>query len=698
MKRKNPDFNKGRKFIRKAKFSENLLSTSYLYIKLFFLWFLVVVSDFLIEFRFEYLWPLYLCIRNVYDIFKYQGLAFSAFFVFITLTSNAICFFLMPVQWLFFTASTYVWFQYVWNSEKGICLQTFTVWLIFVYVEATVRLKELKNMPSHLDLCRPMAGHCIGYPFVTLGFGFKKYLNYKIMLRRQKEVQAENELTFYTINKLHIDHTVNGTTQLNEQRRAVDEVNQREENNNNEQIETSNFDSDDQKRISNYSSNPAGSNLVLLLENLVKLTTIYFNAIYRLFISLFNRTIASLNGSLYQENSNSSNVSSIENSHNNNTLQLDTTNNNHSASSYNNQIDANITSSTSLLTQPDHSPSSINHQQQQEAMNEKDVSITADQRDKPKKVKQENKNEIKKLKADLQLSRQSEFEYKDKFNKMQVSRNELKFQCNKLQHDNTALQTKLQNFLNTKQQDKNLISELEKKLMDERKAKSQLEKQLSKYSKVVECGDACKQKRDEYDRCLEKLRDELRIKDLQFHKLNEDSLNDKQLLLAALDKMQNRTQQLENSLSSETKLKLDLFSALGETRRQLELNQILLFQKSNEVEDLNCKINELMAVSGHDPYSTSSIFLQNFITTNNELSNSKQSSDGSTSSMLKNNIQQASSNNSNNNNLHQNNDTNNLSNNSSSSTKGSLSDWKNLNHSLESSVDLTPKSSTNSDL
>ena len=175
------------------------------------LWFLVVIRDFLIEFRFEYLWAFYLCVRNVYDIFKYQGFAFSALFVFITLTSNAIWFFLMPVQWLFFTASTYVWFQYIWNnSEKGICLQTFIVWLIFVYVEATVRLKDLKNMPSHLDLCRPMAAQCIGYPFVTLGFGFKKYLNYKITLRRQKEVQAENELTFATINRLHQLEHLNG--------------------------------------------------------------------------------------------------------------------------------------------------------------------------------------------------------------------------------------------------------------------------------------------------------------------------------------------------------------------------------------------------------------------------------------------------------------------------------------------------------
>lgn len=33
----------------------------------------------------------------------------------------------------------------------------------------------------------------IGYPVVTLGFGFKSYVSYKMRLRKQKEVQKENE-------------------------------------------------------------------------------------------------------------------------------------------------------------------------------------------------------------------------------------------------------------------------------------------------------------------------------------------------------------------------------------------------------------------------------------------------------------------------------------------------------------------------
>lgn len=46
--------------------------------------------------------------------------------------------------------------------------------------------------------------------------------------------------------------------------------------------------------------------------------------------------------------------------------------------------------------------------------------------------------------------------------------------------------------------------------------------------------------------------------------------------------LQDKTSHLENSLSAETRLKLDLFSALGEAKRQMEIfqgKQICLFEK-----------------------------------------------------------------------------------------------------------------------
>lgn len=45
-----------------------------LYLKFFLLWAMVILADFILEFRFEFLWPFWLLLRSVYDSFKYQGL------------------------------------------------------------------------------------------------------------------------------------------------------------------------------------------------------------------------------------------------------------------------------------------------------------------------------------------------------------------------------------------------------------------------------------------------------------------------------------------------------------------------------------------------------------------------------------------------------------------------------------------------
>jgi len=41
--------------------------------------------------------------------------------------------------------------------------------------------------------------------------------------------------------------------------------------------------------------------------------------------------------------------------------------------------------------------------------------------------------------------------------------------------------------------------------------------------------------------------------------------------MSALSAMQDKNSHLENSLSEETRIKLDLFSALGEAKRQIEI-------------------------------------------------------------------------------------------------------------------------------
>ncbi|XP_075165085.1 macoilin isoform X2 [Haematobia irritans] len=193
MKRRNADCGKLRRPIKRNKITESMYgSTTVLYMKFLVLWAIVITADFMFMFRFEFLWPFWLLLRSVHDSFKYKGLAFSVLFVCIAITSDLVCLFFIPVNWLLFAASTYVWVQYVWHTDKGICLPTIILWMLFVYLEAGIRWKDSRHMP-HLDLCRPFAAHCIGYPVVTLGFGFKSYVGYRMRQRKQREVAKENE-------------------------------------------------------------------------------------------------------------------------------------------------------------------------------------------------------------------------------------------------------------------------------------------------------------------------------------------------------------------------------------------------------------------------------------------------------------------------------------------------------------------------
>lgn len=86
---------------------------------------------------------------------------------------------------------------------------------------------------------------------------------------------------------------------------------------------------------------------------------------------------------------------------------------------------------------------------------------------------------------------------------------------------------------------------------------------------------------------------EMKVQELRKYKENE---KDTEVLMSALSAMQDKTQHLENSLSAETRIKLDLFSALGDAKRQLEIAQGQIIQKDQEIKDLKQKIAEVMAV------------------------------------------------------------------------------------------------------
>lgn len=54
-------------------------------------------------------------------------------------------------------ASFVTFFVTYLHTERGVCLPTVSLWILFVYIEAAIRFKDLKNF--HVDLCRPFAAH-----------------------------------------------------------------------------------------------------------------------------------------------------------------------------------------------------------------------------------------------------------------------------------------------------------------------------------------------------------------------------------------------------------------------------------------------------------------------------------------------------------------------------------------------------------
>lgn len=78
----------------------------------------------------------------------------------------------------------------------------------------------------------------------------------------------------------------------------------------------------------------------------------------------------------------------------------------------------------------------------------------------------------------------------------------------------------------------------------------------------------------------------LQMRKFEVQLRNRESQQSSEVLMSALAAMQDKNATLEKNLSAETRVKLDLFSALGETRRQLEIATCKAFCLVEEVDDL----------------------------------------------------------------------------------------------------------------
>ncbi|XP_024129941.1 macoilin-2 isoform X2 [Oryzias melastigma] len=644
MKRRNADCSKLRRPLKRNRITEGIYGSTFLYLKFLVVWALVLLADFVLEFRFEYLWPFWLFIRSVYDSFRYQGLAFSVFFVCVAFTSDIICLLFIPVQWLFFAASTYVWVQYVWHTERGVCLPTVSLWILFVYIEAAIRFKDLKNF--HVDLCRPFAAHCIGYPVVTLGFGFKSYVSYKMRLRKQKEVQKENEFYMQLLQQALPPEQ----QMLQRQEREAEEAKGASEA---ETLPATQNGAPPNKKTSvplpeleyrekgkdgrggGEAKKQHNSNNILQpsLDSKIHEMEYMENHMNKRLTTELDSTESLL---LKEDNNSSCSSSSSSSSKNyknasSNAAALNSSPRGHSTTNGSVPFSASSSSTNTAKNDKKHKLPVGKGTSGGSHKDPTDNWIPNNQLSKPEALVR-LEQDIKKLKADLQASRQVEQDLRSQIGSLGSAERSIRTELGQLRQENELLQNKLHNAVQAKQKDKQTVGQLEKKLKAEQEARATAEKQLAEEKKRKkleeataaravalaaasrgECTDTLRRRITELETECKKLTMDIKLKEDQIRELEikvqelhkyKENEKDTEVLMSALSAMQDKTQHLENSLSAETRIKLDLFSALGDAKRQLEIAQGQILQKDQEIKDLKQKIAEVMAVMPSISYTT----------------------------------------------------------------------------------------------
>lgn len=144
----------------------------------------------------------------------------------------------------------------------------------------------------------------------------------------------------------------------------------------------------------------------------------------------------------------------------------------------------------------------------------------------------------------MQASRQLEQELRAQINSLISSDRGMKLEVSQLQQDNENLQTKLHNLVTARQQDKQTIAQLEKKVQEEKKLRASLENQLTSERKAKkveeaaaaraasialvasrssECTDNCKSKRRELENDLKQFKRELKLREDQLRQIDREA-------------------------------------------------------------------------------------------------------------------------------------------------------------------------------
>uniref|UniRef100_A0A667XPT5 Si:dkey-12h9.6 n=1 Tax=Myripristis murdjan TaxID=586833 RepID=A0A667XPT5_9TELE len=581
------------------------------------MWTLVLLADFVLEFRLEYLWPCWLFFGSVYTTFHCHGLVICVVFVCAAFTLDIFCLIFVPLHWLFFVASTYVLFNYIWHTEKGICISTVSLWILLVYTEASLRLKDLKN--SHANLSHLFAAHCIGYPVVYLGFDATCYFTNIFKLRTQKAVQSENDFHMHLLQ-----HSLPPGLQLYS-KTATDGSG------------------------SEYNAN-FGTFIDIKMLFYVCSQSILFVCVLCLVALSDSKWKTKPESSQYQCQNGA--VVAHDEVHTVDCLQIRSEDRaTEKGAQEARSADSNRRSSSSKVggenlpqeepgskaaraakssspktrrTNTNTSSPSTGRTDKKQRSNSKTVSPNRDMTDKSSAANHSHHAEqmTKRLKAELQASRQSEQELRSHICNLTNSERSLRPEVSLLRQSNMLLQSKILCLTKTKQRDKQTNAMLEKKTRAETEARLSVEKQLAELQaqKLEEAASTARsltnrQEHTETQMLRKRVKDleteykqlqlECQVKESRVVELESDALGkyrcveqETDMLLSTLSAMQEKAQHLEYNLSAETRIKLDLFSALGDARRQLEIAQ------DKEISEMKQKIAEVMAVSPGVSYMT----------------------------------------------------------------------------------------------
>ncbi|CAJ0577660.1 unnamed protein product, partial [Mesorhabditis spiculigera] len=173
------------------------------YPRLAMLWIGLMVFDALLGLRAELIWPFWIFARAIMDAVHRSGTSvaiyrdgqtqMSIIFICVTATSDLICWLFIPVRYLIFIGSTYVWLHLTWHTHNASTRSNSP--FLNGPLSDCARMQGLLPLFSKV-LNEFFGAHCIGYPLVIVSFSLRFYFNEWKLRRKQDDVSKKNEILY----------------------------------------------------------------------------------------------------------------------------------------------------------------------------------------------------------------------------------------------------------------------------------------------------------------------------------------------------------------------------------------------------------------------------------------------------------------------------------------------------------------------